>query len=74
MTAPPLSRGGGSKRGAVTDVVPPDPPPDATDPTAECAKCASNAVYMTEDGRRGLWRECRARPGCTLELAEIAPG
>ena len=51
--------------------VPPDPPPDATDPTAECAKCTSNAVYMTEDGGV-VCGKCGAM--LTLELTEIAPG
>jgi len=59
------------KGGAVTGVVPPDPPPDATDPTAECAKCTSNAVYMTEDGGV-VCGKCGAM--LTLELTEIAPG
>ncbi|MGD0772615.1 MAG: hypothetical protein ABSC05_07310 [Candidatus Solibacter sp.] len=36
--------------GTLSGVVPPNPPPDATDPTAECARCASNAIYMTDDG------------------------
>lgn len=31
--------------------VPPAPPPDSCDPTAACAKCASLAVYLMEDGR-----------------------
>jgi DNA-directed RNA polymerase subunit RPC12/RpoP len=38
------------KGGAVTGILPPDPLPEATDPTTECAKCASNAVYMMQDG------------------------
>jgi hypothetical protein len=29
-------------------VIPPDPLPDASDPTAACARCDSTAVYMTE--------------------------
>lgn len=36
--------------GVVTGLIPPDPLPDATDPTTECAACGSNAVYMAEDG------------------------
>jgi hypothetical protein len=31
-------------------VAPPDPLPDATDPTAACAKCDSTAVYITDHG------------------------
>src|ERR1700687_791304 len=38
------------KGGTAGGIIPPDPLPDATDPTAECAKCASTAVYMAEDG------------------------
>ena len=55
----------------VTGVTPPDPLPDSTDPTAECAKCNSTAVYVMEDG--GL--VC-GKCGATLamELTEIAPG
>ena len=59
------------KGGTVTAVVPPDPLPDATDPTAECARCTSNAVYMTEDGGI-VCGKCGAL--LTLELTEIAPG
>jgi DNA-directed RNA polymerase subunit RPC12/RpoP len=36
--------------GKVTGIVPPNPLPDATDPTTACARCDSTAVYMTEDG------------------------
>ena len=52
-------------------VQPPDPLPDATDPTTECAKCSSNAVYAMADG--GL--VC-GRCGVTLrlEINEVAPG
>ena len=38
------------KGGALVGLIPPDPPPGATDPTAACARCDSTAVYMTEDG------------------------
>ena len=52
-------------------MVPPDPLPDSTDPTTECAKCNSTAVYMSEDGKLvcgqcGVWLE--------LEITEVAPG
>ena len=58
---------GASLRG----ILPPDPPPDATDPTAECAKCTSTAVYQLEDG--GLvCGNCGAT--LNLEITEIAPG
>ena len=52
-------------------VIPPDPLPDSTDPTAECARCASTSVYMAEDetlvcGNCGAW--------LILEITEVAPG
>ena len=31
-------------------VAPPDPLPEAADPTAACAKCESTSVYMTDLG------------------------
>jgi len=34
----------------ISGVIPPNPLPDSTDPTAECAKCNSTAVYLMEDG------------------------
>jgi transcription initiation factor TFIIIB Brf1 subunit/transcription initiation factor TFIIB len=57
--------------GTVTGVIPPDPLPDTTAPTTECAKCASNAVYMTEDGGV-VCGKCGAL--LVLEIAAIAPG
>ena len=52
-------------------VQPPDPLPDATDPTTECAKCCSNAVYVMEDG--GLvCGQCGMK--LLLEINEVAPG
>jgi len=57
--------------GYVTGVIAPDPLPEATDPTTECAKCASNEVYMMDDG--GLvCGKCGAK--LMLELTAIAPG
>ena len=57
--------------GFLSGIVPPDPLPDATDPTAECAKCTSTAVYALEDG--GLvCGNCGAK--LAMELTEIAPG
>lgn len=58
-------------RSAGGKVQAPDPLPDATDCTTECAKCSSNAVYVMEDG--GLvCGQC----GVTLllEINEVAPG
>lgn len=37
--------------GSLTGILPPDPLPDSTDPTAECSRCTSNAVYQTDDAR-----------------------
>jgi hypothetical protein len=55
----------------VSGVKPPNPLPEAADPTAACVKCDSIAVYMTEDG--GLvCSKCGAM--LVLELTEIAPG
>ena len=38
------------KGGVASGVVPPDPLPEASDPTAGCCACDSTAVYATEDG------------------------
>ena len=57
--------------GALSGVVPPDPLPDATSPTAECARCASNAVYLTDDSRV-VCANCGAL--LNLQLTEITPG
>jgi hypothetical protein len=57
--------------GALTGVLPPDPLPDATDPTTECARCTSNAVYMTGDGVL-VCGQCGAI--LTLEITEVAAG
>ena len=59
------------KGGFVNGIVPPDPAPDSTDPTTECAKCHAITVYLTEDhavvcGKCGALLE--------LELTEIVPG
>lgn len=63
---PATKRAGGSAGG----VTPPDPLPDATDPTAECAACGAPTVYLTDGGRTvcgkcGAWLE--------LEYTEVAP-
>jgi len=55
--------------GAASEVTPPDPLPEAADPTVACAKCDSTAVYMTEEnrlvcGKCGSW--------LVMELTEIA--
>ena len=58
-------------REVAASVTPPDPLPEAADPTAACAKCDSTAVYMTEDDRL-VCAKCGAM--LVLELTEIAPG
>jgi DNA-directed RNA polymerase subunit RPC12/RpoP len=55
----------------VSGVIPPDPLPEAADPTAECAKCNSTAVYLAEDDSI-VCAKCGAI--LVLELTEIAPG
>ncbi|HWB97557.1 MAG TPA: hypothetical protein VG672_12670 [Bryobacteraceae bacterium] len=49
---------------------PPDPLPDASDPTVACARCDSTTVYVLEEGRL-VCTKC----GSLLELAytEVAP-
>lgn len=42
-TFEPVSKSTGATRNGVT---PPDPLPDATDPTVACGRCDSTAVYM----------------------------
>ena len=43
---PATAATGGTRSG----IIPPDPMPEAADPTAACARCESTAVYMAEDG------------------------
>ena len=57
--------------GRLSAVAPPDPLPEAADPTAACAKCDSTAVYQTAGG--GLvCATCGAL--LELELTEVHPG
>ena len=60
-----------AKGGAVRGIVPPDPLPEAADPTAACAKCDSTAVYVAEDGSV-VCAKCGAL--LALEITEVAPG
>ena len=60
-----------ARGGTVSGVIPPDPLPEAADPTAACARCDSTAVYLGEDGSPVCAR-CGAL--LELELTEIAPG
>ncbi|MCW5978235.1 MAG: hypothetical protein KIT09_09170 [Bryobacteraceae bacterium] len=57
--------------GSLPGVAPPDPPPEASDPTAACAKCQSIAVYMTAEGSL-VCGDCGAL--LALELTEVSPG
>jgi len=57
--------------GTATSVVPPDPLPEAADPTAACAKCDSVAVYLT-DTNGLVCAKCGAL--LELEITEVAPG
>jgi hypothetical protein len=54
----------------VANITPPDPLPDATDPTTECAACGSNAVYMTPDDSL-VCGKCGA--ALELDIAEVNP-
>jgi hypothetical protein len=60
-----------STGGTASSVAPPDPMPEAADPTAACAKCDSTAVYMTEEGLL-VCGKCGAL--LVLELTEICLG
>jgi len=55
----------------LSGIVPPDPLPEAADPTVACAKCDSIAVYMTEDGSPVC---SRCGSVLKLELTEISAG
>ena len=57
--------------GVQTGIEPPDPLPDASDPTAACARCDSTAVYMLPGGRL-VCHKCGSL--LELEMTEIAPG
>ena len=57
--------------GRLSHIEPPDPLPEAADPTAACAKCDSIAVYMTDDGSL-VCGKCGLL--LKLELTEVAPG
>ena len=57
--------------GIAKGIVPPDPLPDATDPTVACAKCDSTAVYRTE-GELLVCSACGVL--LNLEITEVAPG
>jgi len=55
----------------LAEVKPPEPLPEAADPTVACAKCESTAVYMV-GAEELVCAKCGAM--LTLELTEVAPG
>jgi DNA-directed RNA polymerase subunit RPC12/RpoP len=57
--------------GSLTGIVPPDPLPEAADPTVACAHCDSTAVYMV-DGGSLVCLQCGKL--LKLEITEVAPG
>ena len=57
--------------GHLPGLLPPDPPADSTDPTAECASCHCTEVCLSEDGRV-VCSKCGAV--LLLELTEVCPG
>lgn len=54
--------------GRLVGIVPPDPLPDAADPTAACARCDSTAVYLMDSGQ-AVCAKCGAL--LAVELTEI---
>jgi DNA-directed RNA polymerase subunit RPC12/RpoP len=54
--------------GTLSGVLPPDPLPDAADPTAACARCDSTAVYLTAEGQ-AVCAKCGAL--LKVELTEV---
>lgn len=60
-----------AKGGVASGVIPPDPLPEAADPTAACVRCDSTAVYMT-DANGLVCANCGAL--LELEITEVAPG
>jgi len=56
--------------GGPAGIEPPDPLPDASDPTVACAKCDSTAVYVLPDERL-VCSKCGAL--LALEITEVAP-
>jgi len=59
-----------AKGGALSGVTPPDPLPEAADPTAACARCDAITVWMTADGSL-VCGKCGAL--LEVELTEISP-
>jgi len=67
-TFEPVTTASGRK---ISGCLPPDPLPEATDPTAGCAKCDATTVFQGE----GDWLVClNCGAELTLEFTEIAAG
>ena len=56
--------------GTQSGVAPPDPLPEASDPTVACIKCDSTAVYAAPDGRL-VCHNCGSL--LELEITEVSP-
>lgn len=67
-TFEPVTRATGE---SMTGIIPPDPLPEAADPTVACAKCDATAVYRAS-GDALVCARCGA--ALVLEFTEIAPG
>ena len=67
-TFEPVTRAIGRSSGGLE---PPDPLPDASDPTVACARCQSTEVYLTPD-RQAVCLRCGAL--LAVEMTEIHPG
>ena len=57
--------------GTASGIVPPDPLPEAADPTVACVKCDSTAVFMMDDAML-VCSKCGRL--LKLEITEVAPG
>ncbi len=66
-TFEPVTKFAGGTKGGVE---PPDPLPDASDPTVACVKCDSTAVYVLPDGSL-VCVKCGSL--LELEITEVAP-
>lgn len=67
-TFEPVTRATGE---SFSGIVPPDPLPEAADPTVACAKCEATTVYRGA-GDTLVCARCGA--ALMLEFTEIAPG
>ena len=67
-TFEPVTKSTGSRAAAVT---PPDPLPEAGDPTVACAKCEAITVYRADDDSL-VCAQCGTL--LAVEFTEVAPG